>query len=217
MKRFALFILTVGIAAGLFAQEDSFPPYSFVSGAWGFAGKRVIQRDGSSKLAKVNLEVPQSGAMIYEFNAKYEGGAEDGQGGFGIHIFQDKPCWSPSWGNGKSYLLWLNYDTKPGSGRIPAGLSAQLYRSSSNSRMKLVESVSMNQFMKYLTPEVLAHPISFKILVNGQTGEIRVYDPTDPNGLRYYYCYMEKKDLPMKGNWMALRTNGMKLSFGLDD
>ena len=214
MKRLVFFVLVVGIAMSLFAQADV-PETSFASGNWGFVGPRLYQNDAAARLAKVNLRVPQSGPMIYEFNARYEGGAEDGHGGFGLHIFIDNAYNSASWGAGSSYLLWLNYDEAPYTTGIPAGFSAQVYRSTTNSRMDLVESVSLDEYLPLLTEENLSGSIPFKIEANGDTGEIRVYDPTDPELNNYYYFFIDRKDLPLRGNWAALRTNGMKVSFAM--
>jgi hypothetical protein len=52
-----------------------------------------------------------------------------------------------------------------------------------------------------------------KIWVDGNTGEVRVYDPTDPDMLDYFYFYLPTKNLT--GNWISLRTNGLKLSFAM--
>jgi len=38
-----------------------------------------------------------------------------------------------------------------------------------------------------------------------------------PMNRRYLYFFIDKKDLPLKGNYVALRTNGIKLSFALED
>ena len=213
MKRFVFFVLLVGVAMSLFAQTQ-IPEYRFASGNWRFTGPRLYQNDARARLAKVNLRVPQSGAMIYEFSAKYEGGVEDGHGGFGLHIFVDSSYNGPSWGAGRSYLLWLNYDEAPITRGIPRGLSAQVYRSFDNSRMDLVESVSLNQYLPLLTWEELQNPIPFKIEANGDTGEIRIYDPSNPD--TYYYYYIDRRELPLRGNWVSLRTNGIKLSFTMN-
>jgi hypothetical protein len=214
MKRLVFFLLILGIAMSLFGQQV--PEYRFAAGSWGFTGPRLFQNDARAPLAKVNFRVPQSGPMLYEFNARYESGAEDGHGGFGVHLFVDAAYNAASWGAGKSYLLWLNYDETPlrNSG-IPAGLSAQVYRSNSNSNMNLVDSVDLNEFIYLLTNENLAQPVPVKIWMDGSTGEVRVYDPTDPALDYYYYFYVDSKDVPLRGDWVALRTNGMKLSFGL--
>jgi hypothetical protein len=202
------------MAVSLFAQVQ-LPSYRFASGNWGFIGTRLYQNDANARLAKVNLQVPQSGPMIYEFNARYEDGAEDGQGGFGLHIFADDVYNAASWGSGKSYLLWLNYDEKPTAKGVPRGFSAQVYKSYNNSRMEIVQSFDLNQYSYLLTRENLSQPVPARIWVNGNTGEVRVYDPTDPDLLNYFYFYLDGKDVPLKGNWVALRTNGIKLSFGM--
>ncbi|MDR2184163.1 MAG: hypothetical protein LBO80_00630 [Treponema sp.] len=214
MKRLVLFLVVIGLTLTAYAQVQ-LPEHRFASGNWGFSGPRLYQNDPRAGLAKMNIRIPQAGPMVYEFNARYEGGAEDGHGGFGIHVFDDTVLNAPSWGSGNSYLLWLNYDESPANRAIPRGLSAQVYRSRSHSRMDLVESVNLNQYANALTSANLASPVPFKVEVNGNTGEVRVYDPTDPNLAEYYYFYIDRKDLPLRGNWVALRTNGMKLSFAM--
>jgi len=179
-------------------------------------GSSLYQTDAKAGLAKVNFKVPQSGIMLYSFNLRYEGGGEDGHGGVGIHIFMDNAINRASWGAGRSYLLWLNYDKKPLSKDIPVGLSAQVYKSISNSQMDLIASVPLTEYEFLLTEENLAAPITFRIIANGDTGEIRIYDPTDPEN-KIYFIFIDKKDLPLKGNYVALRTNGIKLSFALED
>jgi hypothetical protein len=216
MKKIAFFLIAAGItllaALPVYAQSQ-IPEYRFASGVWGFTGERLFQNDAGARLAKVNFQVPQSGSMRYDFNVRYEGGAEDGHGGVGIHVFSDTAYNGASWGCGKSYLLWLNYDEAPLSKAIPKGLSAQVYRSYTNSRMELVQSVSLSDYEKFLTTENLGAPIPFRIEVYGNTGDIRVYDPTDPE--RYYLIKIEPRDVPLKGDWVDLRTNGLRASFAL--
>jgi hypothetical protein len=212
MKRVVVFLLVFGAAASLFAQVQ-LPEHRFASGNWVISGQRLYQKDAKARLAKVNIRAPQNGPMVYEFNARYESGAEDGHGGFGLHVFADAVYNGPSWGSGVSYLLWLNYDENPIHKAIPRGLSAQIYRSYTNSRMELALSVDLNQYASLLTEDNLSEPVPFTIQVDGVTGEVRVYDPTEPSGAAYYYFYIDKKDLPLKGEWVALRTNGMVLSF----
>jgi len=216
MKRFVFFIVIMVIGIPVFAQREV-PGHTFASGSWRFAGPRLYQNDEKARLAKVNFRVPQSGIMLYGFNVRYEGGAEDGHGGFGLHIFVDNALNRASWGAGKSWLLWLNYDKKPLSKDIPAGLSAQIYRSISNSRMELIDSIPLTEYERFLTQENLASPVTFRIIANGDTGEIRVYDPTDPDNKTYFFFFIDKKDLPLKGSFVALRTNGIKLSFALEE
>ena len=214
MKRFVLFLLVLGVGASLFAQVQ-LPEYHFASGSWNFIGDRLYQNDARARLAKVNVRIPQSGPMIYEFNARYEDGAQDGHAGFGIHIFADGIVNRESWGSGVSYLLWLNYDEHPITKGIPRGFSAQVYRSRTNSYMELVESVDLNQYTYLLTYANLSQPVPFRIWVDGNTGEVRVYDPTDPYNGFYFYYFIPRKDVPLRGGWMSIRTNGVKLSFGL--
>jgi hypothetical protein len=216
MKRFVLFVLFTGIAISVFAQTK-LPEYTFGPGSWRFIGPRLYQNDAAARLAKVNFKAPQSGPMLYEFNVRYEGGVEDGHGGVGIHVFVDNVMNRASWGAGKSWLLWLNYDLKPLSKTIPVGLSAQVYRSITNSQMELVNSIPLTEYEPYLTYENLANPITFRIIVNGNTGEVRIYDPTDPNNERYFYLFIDKRYLPLKGNYVVVRTNGIKLSFALEE
>jgi hypothetical protein len=214
MKRVFLFLAVMVIASALYAQSG-LPEYQFASGSWSFIGGRLYQRDAKAPLAKVNFKAPQNGPMLYEFNARYESGAEDGHGGFGLHVFGDSAVNRASWGSGNSYLLWLNYDEHPVSRTIPQGLSAQVYRSYSHSRMELVDSFDLNEYAFLVTEENLSTPVPIKIEVDGGNGEVRVYDPTDPEEAEYFYFYVDQKDVPLKGDWAVLRTNGIQLSFGM--
>ena len=83
--------------------------------------------------------------------------------------------------------------------------------------MDLIASIPLLAYEPLLTYETLASPIPFRIIANGDTGEIRFYDPTDPDNLKYFYFFIDKKDLPLKGNFVALRTNGIKMSFALEE
>jgi hypothetical protein len=214
MKRVVLFLMVVGMASMLYAQNQV-PAYRFASGSWRFVGERLLQSDANARLAKVNFTVPQNGPMIYEFNARYESGAEDGHGGFGVHIFADNVIDRASWGCGNSYLLWINYDENPITRGIPKGLSAQVYRSYTNSWMELVDSVDLNEYAYLLTEENLSAPVPVKLSVNGDTGEVQIADPRDSGLQDYFYFYLDSKDIPLKGNYVALRTNGMNLSFAI--
>ncbi|MDR2049564.1 MAG: hypothetical protein LBP69_08940 [Treponema sp.] len=205
-KGFFLTLLAVA-AVSLFAQTR-LPEYHFASGSWSFSGERLYQNDARARLAKINFRLPQSGLMLYEFDARYESGAEDGHGGVGLHIFADSALNRASWGAGRSYLLWLNYDERPINRDIPSGLSAQVYRSYTNSRMDLVQSFDLNRYTGLLTRENLAYPVHFKIFADGNTGEVQIYDPTVED--TYYVLNL---DLPSRGDWIALRTNGLKASF----
>ena len=211
MKRIVLVLALLAVGTFVFAQVN-LPEHRFVSGNWGFSGQRLYQNDARAGLAKMNIRVPQQGAMLYEFDVRYEGGAEDGHGGFGLHIFVDAAYNAVSWGAGQSYLLWFNYDEKPLNKDIPAGLSAQVYRSYDNSRMDLVDSYDLNYYADLLTDDNLSQPVPFRITVDGDTGEVRVYDPTLTDGT-YYLLNLDRRDLPLRGDWVVLRTNGIQMSF----
>jgi len=212
MKRLIVIVLVLGVGASLFAQAQ-LTEFRYASGDWRMSGDRLYQNDARAPLAKANIRVPQSGPMIYEFNARYEDGPRKTHGGFGIHLFADDVYHGVSWGSGVSYLLWLNYDENPITFGIPNGLSAQVYRSVSNSQMDLIESVDLNEFIDLLSDENLAYQVPIKIWADGDTGEVRVYDPTVPELDYYYSFYLPTKNL--KGNWVSLRTNELKVSFGL--
>jgi len=210
MKRLLVIVLVLGVGASLFAQQLT--EFHYASGDWRMVGDRLYQNDASAPLAKVNIRVPQSGPMIYEFNVRYEDAPRKTHGGFGIHIFADDIYNGPSWGSGTSYLLWFNYDENPVTPGFISGLSAQVYRSISNSQMDLIETVNLNSAVG-LVDENLTTRIPIKIWADGDTGEVRIYDPTDPDFSLYYYFNLPTKNL--KGNWISLRTNGLKVSFGL--
>ena len=211
MKKYLVLMIIVAMATSVFAQPQ-LPEYQPAAGKWMLTADRLYQNDAAEKLAKINIRVPQVGKMVYEFNARYEGGAEDGHGGFGVHLFADTAHPRRSWGSGSSYLLWVNYDLNPIDKAIPKGFSAQLYRSLSHSKMELVPSVDLNKYAYLVTPAVLANPIPIKLWVDSVKGEVRFYDPTNPS----YYFYLDLgKDFPKVGQWIAVRTNGMKVSFGL--
>ena len=131
MKRFFLFFLVLGLGTALFAQVQ-LPEHQFASGRWGLTGPRLYQNDANAPLAKMNLRAPQSGPMLYEFNVRYEDGLQNGHGGFGIHAYVDNAFNGPSWGAGRSILLWLNYDENPATRGFPQGFTAQIYRSLTN-------------------------------------------------------------------------------------
>ena len=213
MKKIVFTLLILGLGVSLFAQVQ-LPEHQFASGRWNLTSDRLYQNDANARLAKVNVRAPQSGPMVYDFNVRYEGGIEDGHGGFGLHVFVDNVISRESWGSGASYLLWLNYDERPITPGIPRGFSAQLYRSVTNSRMDLVESFDLNEYAYLLTYEnCVQNTVPIRIWVDGDTGEVRVYDPTDPDLSYYFYLFLPARNL--KGNWISLRTNGISLSFGM--
>ena len=211
MKQTLLVLVLIGLLAPALVAQSALPQHQFAEGDWAVMGNRLYQMDEKDPLAKANIKIPQTGSMIYEFDVRYEGGAEDLHGGFGIHVFADSSLPRKSWGSGESYLLWLNYDANPVSDEIPKGFSAQVYRSLSHSRMELVKSVNLNRYAYLLTNENLRLKVPAKIIVNGDTGMVKVYSPVDPN---YYFYFTLGNQKAMRGDWIALRSNSIAVSFG---
>ena len=210
MKKVALAVLFVMLVLPLclFAADD----YGFTYGDWEIEGNRVVQKDVETGIAKAWLSYPQQGVVEYNFNVKYEDGLfDDGHAGFGLHIFVDKPAKGFSWGEGKSYLLWLNYDKNPASSDIPKGLSAQVYRSNANWSMDQIDSISLSALEKVVLKYPKNTKVPIKIKVDGRTGVVKLYDPVTA-GL-YYTMKLDNK-VPLKGDYVTLRTNSGSFSFG---
>lgn len=191
-----------------FADFDSagFPYGEY--GEWKLENGRLYQKDQDSRLAKITFEVDQSGIMEYSFNVRYEGGAlSDRMGGFGLQVFVDDAHKGKSWGNGESYLLWVNYDQNPSYGQ--AGFRAQVYRSYTHSRMELLEGYDIPLDQRVLQAENLKVNIPVKIQVNGSNGLVKVWDPTRPG--TYIRFYLD--EAPGRGNYFSLRSNSLAVSF----
>ena len=210
MKKVALIVLFVALVLplGLFAADD----YGFTYGDWEVAGNRVYQNDTETGIAKAWLAYPHRGVVEYNFNVRFEDGFfDDCHAGFGIHIFVDKPSKGFSWGEGKSYLLWLNYDEDPLSDDIHEGLSAQVYRSDANYKMELLQSISLSSIEKVLKKYPVSTKVPIRIIADGRTGVVKLYDPVSA-GL-FYTLKLDNK-MPLTGNYVTLRTNSGAFSFG---
>ena len=210
---FLVILMLVGAAA--FAQtvvfEHTFTRSATLPNAhgdWEVKGGRLYQSDPDEYLAKINLMVAQAGEMQYEFDVRYEGGGfDDMTGGFGIHFFVDRAFEGKSWGNGNSFLLWLNYDPAPTYGG--KGFQAQVYKSTSATKMALVGEYDLNRFAYLLGTANMSVMIKARIKVNGDTGSVWVEDPTLPG-----YGYRIELGEPLgAGNYVSLRTNSLALSF----
>lgn len=177
-------------------------------GGWKVRSARLYQQDTSEHLAKINFEAPQSGLMEYNFDVRYEaGGMVDRMGGFGIQVFVDKAHRGKSWGNGNSYLLWLNYDENPSYGK--AGFRGQVYRSYGHSRMELLDGYDVALNPNVLTQKNMSLKVPVKIQVDGDTGLVKVWDPSRPG--TYVRFYLDRA--PGKGSYISLRTNSLAASF----
>lgn len=188
--------------------NDSIGLQKISYGEWRIFNGRLYQYDADNFLAKINLAVPQSGTMQYEFNVKYEaGGFEDRHAGFGIHFFVDKAHNGMSWGNGSSFLMWLNYDENPSYGS--AGFQAQVYKSDSHSKMALVGEFDLNKFTALLSSANAGFEIPVRIKVNSANGSVWIEDPT----VSGYGYRIELGTALGEGNFVALRTNSLAASF----
>ncbi|MDR3200228.1 MAG: hypothetical protein LBT68_02105 [Spirochaetales bacterium] len=230
MKKLILFAIVFGAvtAGSVFAQsvvaEDNFSSigaWKAAGGSWRAAGS-LVQGDKNAPLARINRQLPQSGVYEVDFSIKYAGGGykdlrEAAQGkyhaGFGIHIGVDKAASGVAWGNGKSYLLWVNLDTEVSKNSPHYGFRGQIYQSRTNTDMRLMKDYNVE-----ILPVSTALPlldgigekiVPVKLIINTNDGEIRVYDPTRAN--YYYYFYLDPKLL--KGSWVSLRTNKLSAAF----
>jgi hypothetical protein len=212
MKRLTvlLCLLLLIVPAFLFAQNLG--DWKAAYGDWRMMGGRLVQRSTTAGMAQAYMPMRQSGVVQYEFDVRYVDGAMDQYAGFGVHIGIDKPYPRKSWGNGKSFLLWLTYDPKAYDG---SGVFAQAYKSLSSSRMNLLhpakaymipssrlQGIYLNRLSEYVLP--------VKIRVNYDTGSVKVWDPIIPN---YYYRFTVGEPI-RNGAYISVRTNSVALSFG---
>ncbi len=208
-----LFLFTVLLSLVMILPLYSLTPsdFHYAYGQWSVVGDRLVQSDVKAGMARVDIPFPQAGIVTYQFNVKYvTGGLDDMHAGFGIHVFVDKPAKGKAWGNGKSYLLWLNYDKN--AKNITKGLSAQIYKSTSNSKMELVADIDLNKYAYLLTPENLHVVVPIKMTINGFNGDVKIYDPTDPT---WVYVFNLGNKTPLTGKYISLRTNSASFSFGM--
>ncbi len=214
MKRlFIVLVVLVLSVAAVFADSHGSGMYGMPEGDWSIVGGRLFQKNAAAPRAKAWLMVPQKGAMVYEFTMRYEGGGEDGHGGVGIHMLGDRTSKGKAWGMGDSWLLWLNYDEKPRNKDITAGLSAQLYKSTNNSTMNVVKSLSLSRYEPVLMAN-LNRDIPVKLTFLPDRGRLLIADPTGASAGWYLDMPGSKGD---QGMYVAARTNGLKASFTSPD
>jgi hypothetical protein len=229
MKFLKVFLVLLFLSASLaaFSQSSqlnenfnsgSMAGWKPISGNWRVMNGRLVQTDVNEKMAMIVVPVRQSGTMMYEFDVRYVGGGEDDYAGFGIHIGINNPSSRRSWGNGQSMLGWVTWDPRaygsPGAfiqvyesrGSTRMGLDTRIFRGSDPVRYGGVLPVRS----EYLDTEFLGATVPVKLMIDTRTGKGRFYDPFDPD--RYFYSF----DLgsPIRsGNYFALRTNSVALSF----
>lgn len=223
---------------------DDMEGWTVASGDWTASGNRLYQRSTSALMARIDREVPAEGEYEIRFNVRYEDGAYRDQaalaagqlhGGFGVHVgLSDPLLGTQSWGAGESYLLWMNLDTRSETASdfpVHYGLRAQVYESHSPTNMDLLragwaqralgdERVSIDVEAAYAQAggqmELadleghLSEELPMRIRVNPVSGVVRIADPT---GSGWFELPLDASTL-RDGNYLALRTNSLSVSFG---
>ena len=251
MRRVSVFVVVLLLFASLVYAQTVVERSSFSNmqgwraggGDWVTSGGRLVQRNERAALARIDKRIDAGGVYQIDFDIRYVDGGYASErdmrngyyhAGFGVHVgVADPPLGRTAWGNGESYLLWLNLDTRPQTRRNHPehyGFRAQVYESVSHSQMGLWESraaremfgdpvmsvdliqalrnygvnFSINDLIDYLDRDV---PVSIR--VNTRTGEIGVKDPTAP--IRFYFTV----DNPrlVRGDYVSLRTNALSASY----
>ena len=190
-------------------------------GDWQIVDGRLAQLSVTTGMAKINIPVTQSGVMQYEFDVKYIDHGNDEYGAFGLHINIDNPADGISWGNGKSFLLWVTYDPGAYAG---TGFRVQCYKSVRNSTMD--EIITSDMYQKdgfeipetnivdkikyiYLDDSYLENAIKIKLTINSDTGTVILSDPRIPN----YEWFFEIGESVPAGSYISLRTSSLAVSF----
>ena len=212
MKRTLVLFTVIVMAAGM-ACADGHGFFGTPEGQWNLVGNRLFQKDEGAPRAKAWMPLPQDGSMIYEFTMRYEGGGEDGHGGVGIHILSDSVPRGKSWGMGDSWLLWLNYDEDPSAPGVPTGLSAQVYKSDTNSKMEIVDSVSL-RYAEPLLMANLSYDIPIKLTYLSERGRVLI---ADPSGRTAGWYVDLSGSAGADADYVAVRTNGVSVSFTSPD
>ncbi len=255
MKKFALILgallLTVAMIATAQNVNDDFSSmrgYTAGSGDWVVRGGRLVQQDADALMARVDRMVRQSGEYELEFTIRYVDGGYSSMenlqngivhAGFGIHLGVENPALGKqTWGNGESYLLWLNLDTRPETmAKYPEhyGFRAQVYQSAGSTAMTLAEDPRLGRdpvLSRYAVGDSMSldlmaalrawgvdvsiadlekylyQDIPINIKVNTRTGRIGVLDPTAP--VRFYF---DVDPAVLRGDYVSLRTNSLAASF----
>jgi hypothetical protein len=191
-------------------------------GNWVIQDGRLAQLDVNPGMAKINLYVPQSGIMQYEFDVQYIDHGDDNFGAFGLHVFIKDPSQTVSWGSGKSYLLWLTVDPDI---YEDTGVRTQIYKSTNNITMDHIKTCSIypegegfpvveeltvdNVTYVYVCQEILEKPLKIKLVIDSSTGNVTFYDPLIPN---WVWEVNIGEPIP-EGSYISLRTNSVALSF----
>ena len=212
MKRLIVLLCLLFLVVPTLLFSQDLGPWKAAYGDWKMQDGRLAQLSTKAGMAQAYMKLPQSGIMQYEFDIKYIDGGEDMFAAFGFHIGIDKPAGRKSWGNGRSFLLWLTLDPKAYGG---TGVYGQAYESDTNSYMYLLHPGD-----RYMLPadrlEVIdlermsMYSLPVKVRVNYDTGQVKVWDPLIPD---YYYRFGLGGAI-RNGNYISVRTNSLAASFG---
>ena len=184
------------------------------SGDWIVADGELLQRDEGEKIASISRIVRQRGTLVYEFDVRYLGGLDDKYGGFGLHILMDAPTGMRSWGQNRSYLLWLTYDVEA---YETEHIYAQVYRSMNPIKMDFLNMdgdelpiplgiLSGRSIRTHMNEQSSLH---LKIVIDTATGKGRLYHPIQ----RQFYYDIDLGASLDPGMYIALRTNSVSLVF----
>jgi hypothetical protein len=212
MKRLIVLLCLLFLIVPAFLFSQNMGDWGLAYGDWKMVGGRLVQSSTKAGMAQAYMRLPQSGIMQYEFDVKYIDGGQDNFGAFGFHIAIDSPAKGKSWGNGKSFLLWLTFDPKAYGG---SGVYGQAYYSEANSVMDMVHRATAYQLpmerLKDINLQKMAmYALPVKARVNYRTGEVKVWDPVIPN---FYYRF--NLGGPIRdGNYISVRSNSLAVSFG---
>lgn len=212
MKRISILLCLVLLLVPAFIFSQDLGSWKATYGDWKMVGGRLTQASTRAGMAQAYMAIPQSGIVQYEFDVKYVDGGQDFYGGFGFHVGIDSASRGKSWGNGKSFLLWLTLDPKAYGG---SGVYAQAYKSDSSSVMYLAHAATRYQIpassLKNVNLDRMAmYSLPVKIRINYDTGSVKVWDPIVPN---YYYRFSLGGPV-RNGGYVSVRTNSLAASFG---
>ncbi len=241
------FTLLLCLGAIITAQQEWVP----AAGSWEFSGENVLQNDASGKLSRVDIETNEDNFLNVSFTVQYVAGGysneqmfEKGEyhAGFGVHLGVEDPLLrTESWGNGDSYLLWINLDTREET-RIDNpehyGLRAQIYKSNSPSSMNLqrspliansdalssfsvedyvsIDLVSTIESLSGVNASILDvisyfRPQGVEINMSADLTNGRISIVDPTNPELTFYVSLDPSVL--SGNYVSLRTNSVALRF----
>ncbi len=212
MKRLIVLLCLLFLIVPAFLFSQNMDGWTAAYGDWKMAGGRLVQSSTKAGMAQAYMRLPQSGIMQYEFDVKYIDGGQDMFGAFGFHIGIDSAAKGKSWGNGKSFLLWLTFDPKAYGG---SGVYGQAYYSKTHSVMDMVHRATayelpMERLKDINLDKMAMYALPVKARVNYNTGEVKVWDPVIPN---FYYRFSLGGSIH-GGNYISVRTNSLAASFG---